>query len=374
MAVKVRPYRQQAGTFEVDIAFDWPDGSKFRWRRLAPVNTENQAKRWGEAKERELYKRGKPAPVLERPKAPTLAEFAPKYIAHARGEKQKASTIDTKAKVLEQHLLPRLGKLRLDEIGSEHIQNVRADLATLDNKTVNNVLSILGHLYTVAVDYGAIPASARPKMKRLKVATAEAPFHDREDFTKLVEAAASLGARPHLVVLLGGRAGLRRGEILSLKWTDVDLRRKSIQVRTSVWKDIEDTPKSGQVRHVPMTDDLAAALKAHQRLRGPYVICQDDGQRVPPWMVQDWIQAAHKRAGLKGGRSLHILRHSFCSHLAIAGAAVTVIQKLAGHSTLAMTMRYMHLAPSDMTAAVRLLTQEKAPAVGEGVEKHLLRA
>lgn len=134
-------------------------------------------------------------------------------------------------------------------------------------------------------------------------------------------------------------------------------------VTRSVWKQIEDTPKGGRSRKIPLTKELAAALSAHRHLRGPYVLCDEGGARVVVSHLQQWIEHASKRAGLPVTRSFHILRHTFCSHLAMRGASVVAIQKLAGHANLSQTQRYMHLSPSDLDAAICLLDR------GEGVEK-----
>ena len=82
------------------------------------------------------------------------------------------------------------------------------------------------------------------------------------------------------------------------------------------------------------------------------------------------MKQATERAGLTPTRSLHILRHTFCSHLAMRGAPTRVIQRMAGHSSIATTERYMHLSPEAEQDAIRLLDagQRGAACVGEDVE------
>jgi site-specific recombinase XerD len=75
-------------------------------------------------------------------------------------------------------------------------------------------------------------------------------------------------------------------------------------------------PKSGRLRHVPMTVRLGAALREHRHLRAPRVICQRDGSALTQDMVSDHVARAAKRAGLSTS-GVHRLRHSFCSHLAM---------------------------------------------------------
>jgi site-specific recombinase XerD len=104
-----------------------------------------------------------------------------------------------------------------------------------------------------------------------------------------------------------------------------------------------------------MTAALTAALTANRHLRGPRVLHQDDGKPVHENLLQLWIERATERAGLEVTRSLHILRHTFCSRLAMKGAPAKAIQELAGHANLTTTMRYMHLSPAARESAIRLL-------------------
>lgn len=364
MSVTIRPYRGKSDVFEVDIAFKWQDGTQFRRRMRAPVKTEAQATRWGEANERELYARGKPLPPPEPVKeVPTLASFVPTYVAHARAEKQKASTIDAKERILANHIIPVLGTMRLDAIGASDVQRLKEAVSTFERKTINNITSVLGHLFTVAIDAHVI--SARPRIKRLRHSPPEPAFFEFDEYVRLLESAKKCSHAILVAVLLGGDAGLRRGEILALKWSDVNFQRKQLTVRRSVWKNIEDTTKGGRARHVPMTTALHAALSSHRHLRGQYVVCEEDGSRLTPREIQSWIERTTTRAVLPPTRSLHILRHTFCSHLAMRGAPMTTIQKLAGHATLTQTMRYAHLTVGATDAAIRLLDAR----TGEGVEK-----
>jgi integrase len=137
--------------------------------------------------------------------------------------------------------------------------------------------------------------------------------------------------------------------MVSLCWSDIDLVRGILYVRRSTWRTVEDTPKGGRGRTVTLTERLCAALKAYRHLRGDGVLCTD----APT--IGRWIGAATKRAGLPYSEGAHILRHTFCSRLAMAGAPAKAIQELAGHRHLTTTMRYMHLSPSAREGAIRLL-------------------
>jgi site-specific recombinase XerD len=83
------------------------------------------------------------------------------------------------------------------------------------------------------------------------------------------------------------------------------------------------------------------------------VLCQDDGTPLTRQQIQYRVNRAARKANVREG--VHILRHTFCSHLAMRGAPSRAIQELAGHSELGVTQRYMHLSPAALDAAIQLL-------------------
>ena len=121
-----------------------------------------------------------------------------------------------------------------------------------------------------------------------------------------------------------------------------------------------------------MAERHAAALAAVRHLPGGRVLVQDGGSDVTSKVLRGWMKGAHRLAGLKPTGNFHILRHTFCSHLAMQGAPARVVQELAGHTHLSTTMRYMHLAEGHKEQAIRLLDRRPAasdiarPSTGSG--------
>jgi len=204
--------------------------------------------------------------------------------------------------VITTHLLPYLGDRKLDSITNEDVQELKHQLEHKAPKTVNNVLTVLNVLLKAAVEWKEI-AVMPCSIRLLKTPKSSAQFHDFDDFERLVEAARQLDGRAYLIVLLGGEAGLRCGEMMALEWKDVDLSKRQLTVERSDWKGHVTSTKGDRVRHVPMT------------------------QKV----VQDHVRRAARRANVKPG--VHILRHTFCSHLAMRGAPARAIQAVAGTRT-----------------------------------------
>jgi integrase len=354
MSVRVVPYRR-AGSWEVDIRFRPPDGQPYRERRVLVGISKSNAQLWGERRERHLWRHGPAEPMKE---VPTLAEFKDRFLdGHARANRQKPSGIAAKESILTVHLVPLLGAKRLDAIGNETIQRLKHELRDRAPKTVNNVLTVLNVLLKKAVEWDVIdrmPCTIR----LLAIPKPSAGFYDFDEYERLV-AAVTAEPSARLIVLLGGEAGLRCGEMMALEWGDVDLGNRQLTVQRSDWKGHVTSTKGGRVRHVPTTERLTAALREHRHLRGSRVLCQSDGSPLTQKIVQDQVRRAVRRAGLtKSG--VHRLRHTFCSHLAMRGAPARAIQELAGHQDLATTQRYMHLSPAAIESAIRLLDQSRA--------------
>ena len=97
----------------------------------------------------------------------------------------------------------------------------------------------------------------------------------------------------------------------------------------------------------------SAVLVSRCHLRGARVLCDKQGQPLTQKVIQVMMRRVARRTNVKPG--VHILRHTFCSHLAMRGAPARAIQELAGHQDLETTQRYMHLSPAALDAAIRLL-------------------
>jgi integrase len=126
------------------------------------------------------------------------------------------------------------GDRKLDAIKSEHVQRLKHDLQTKSPKTVNNILAVLSVTLRKAVEWEVIdrmPCS----IKLLPPSRGSTEFYDFNEFERLVEAARLHDARTHLIVLLGGEAGMRIGEMIALEWTDVDLASRQVCIGRSDW-------------------------------------------------------------------------------------------------------------------------------------------
>lgn len=293
------------------------------------------------------------SPLRLAKEVPTFADYADEFQKTYVLANNKASEREAKACILKHHLLPAFGGIQLDAIKTHAIEVLKATLLAkgLSRKRVNNVLACLGKMLRYANEIEILEVV--PRIKLLKIDPQKFDFLTFEEFARLLEAMTDDTERASAAAGRRG-AGLRQGEIIALEWGEVDLVAATLTVRRSSWRGHVGSPKSGRDRKIPLAKRLTAALKATRHLRSELVFCYPDGSPLTRSAIEAALRYACKLAGLRRIGS-HALRHTFCSHLAMRGAAPKAIQDLAGHSTLTMTLRYMHLAPSALREAIGLL-------------------
>jgi integrase len=166
------------------------------------------------------------------PDTPTLKEFALRFLdGYAKANRLKPSGIARRKRFFTFTSFLHWATKTPDAITTEDAQRVKSVLSERSPKTVNNVLTTLSVILRTAVEWDLIervPCS----IKLLRTPKNEASFYDFEQYERLVDAA-SADSLAHLVVLLGGEAGLRCGEIMALEWTDVDLHKRKLCVARS---------------------------------------------------------------------------------------------------------------------------------------------
>lgn len=297
-------------------------------------------------------------------KAITFAELSAKVMQLHAAVENKASEQASKESIFREHLVPFFGPTPIDKIDDLAIAAYKAAKLRpkaaprpLAPKTINNHLTVLGKSLALAVSWKLLRSA--PKVGFLRVPEAAIDFLTFDEAPALLAAA---DAGPwRTMILLGLRAGLRQGEILALRWSDVDLERGTIRVSRRIWNGNVDTPKGGRSRDVPISGELAAALSAlASRAGGGLVFPSPEGERHLRKNECKWpLWRACRRAGLRRV-GWHVLRHTFASHLVMRGVSLKAVQELLGHRDIKQTMRYAHLAPEVTRDAVSLLDQGPA--------------
>ena len=211
----------------------------------------------------------------------------------------------------------------------------------VSNATVNRDVACLKHILKKAVEWGKATHNPATNVKLLKERNARIRYLEEEEIKALVDAS-SEHLKPILVTALN--TGMRKGEILGLKWKDIIFRQRVIVLL--------DT-KNNERREVPVNDVLfKTLLRVRKNLASPYVFCKKDGKSYSN--VRRSFDAAKQKAGIQDFR-FHDLRATFASHLVMAGVDLKTVQELLGHKSYEMTLRYAHLSPDHKKAAVDIL-------------------
>lgn len=332
----------------VDFTFTHADGRRERVRQKSPVQT----RRGAEVFERQLREQMLVPQPENRKEVPTLQEFSQEFMATYARVNNKPSEIVSKNYALRRYLLPQLGARCLDSITRRDVEGLKARLMDhgLSPKTSNNVVAVLSKILRYAEEIELIDKV--PRFKLMKVPEPTFDFLDFAETRRLLDAARDQDWR--IMILTALRTGLRFGELCELRWADVDLVAGRLVVRRSYVRGHVGTPKSGKGREIPLSPETGQALKAHRHLRGELVFCKPDGGRRIHRRADVALKKICRRAGLRS-IGWHVLRHTFASHLVMRGVPLKAVQELLGHSTIQMTMRYAHLAPSAKQEAVAVL-------------------
>lgn len=357
------------------------DGERQRWTQV--VN--------GTRAEAEALRARKEAEVLAGTFVPrhvvTVKEWLEVWLEDYAPLRASVGTVEGYKRTCEAHIIPALGSLRLSELLPEVVQKFyrRQKDQGLAPRTILHQHRILSAALKRAVRVGRL---AWNPLDRVDAPTAEAHEPKALDVAGGVELLGKLeGSELYVPALLALRCGLRRGEMLALRWQDVDLKECRLRVERAcdpakANRGAYKAPKSKAGRRVvPFSPDVQDVLKAHQRAQkerklrlgiayqdNGLVVCRDDGQ---PWDPSRFSNAWTKaKVDKKLAASYHELRHSFCSQLARSGVPIGSAQALMGHADAVTTQRvYTHILDGQLEDAVALLyasVQAATPAKEAG--------
>jgi integrase len=336
----------------------------------------------------------------------TFAEAARewlRYVEHDR--KRRPSTITDYRWIVERRLLPDFGELALESITTQRIDNWRVELVAaggiadsegLSARTINKCLGVMHSILKRAQRVYGLAANAAAWAERqpvarsgdfdvLSAAEVEALARVARDgrhrtppkYPTGFEWRAKLRQQDQqdaAIFLTAAYAGLRLGELRSLRWRDLDFGKRLIHVRHSYVMRNEDAPKSGRVRSVPMIDQVAAALDQLSRRNSwtgeeDLVFVSPTGEHIEDSALRRRFYAALEAAGLKHIR-FHDLRHSFGT-LAVQVFPLTDVKAYMGHADIATTMIYVHHVPQvdaaeKLSAALKEASTPPLAMVGSG--------
>jgi len=290
----------------------------------------------------------------------TVGEVGDRYLVHLETVmERKPTTISDYRSMLRAHIKKFFGERPIEKVDAERIAAFLASRRKkgLATKTVSNQLIFLHGLFSFAVKRGWIAVNPVPAVDRPRVEAVDPDIH----YLELSEVEALLGAVPdegrfastdRVVYLVAAMTGLRQGELVALRWSDVDWAAARIRVRRNYTREAFGTPKSRRgSRSVPMADRVAGALRrqfeasAYQADSDLVFAHPETGHPLDASALRERYKEALEEAGLRKVR-FHDLRHTFGTHCAAAGVPMRTLQEWMGHAQLQTTEIYADYAPS----------------------------
>lgn len=271
-------------------------------------------------------------------------ELADEFIElHSRVNKKKM--VAKRDENLIANLKRTFGGKYLHEITPMMIERFKAARReSVAPATVNRELACLKCMFNKAIQWGRYDDNPVRRVRLFRENNQRTRYLESDEIQKLLENCQE-NIKPILIVALN--TGMRKGEILNLKWENVDLERGIIYLL--------DT-KNSEKREVIMNGPVKEALsKLTRHATSPYVFYKEDG--APYKDVRKYYETTLKKCGIIGVR-FHDLRHTFASHLVMSGVDLKTVQELMGHKSIEMTLRYSHLSPDHKKKAVDLLGEK----------------
>jgi integrase len=365
----MRGYVRKRATNSYEITLDL--GRDAQGRRLRRYETVRGTRREANRVLADLLRDAMDGALRASPGRMTLASYLDKWLADHAAHKVSPKTFERYSELLRLHVVPELGHQRLSKVHPMQLEALYARLLgkSLSPRTVVQVHRVLHAALASAVRWGVLG--------RNPGGVAEPPRFERGEVRALGEAEiqallrAAHGTRYYVPVLLALGCGLRRGEILALRWEDINLNAGTIRVARATEQTrggirVKET-KTGRIRVVVMPALIAEALRrqrteqAAMRLRlGPMweqagLVCPNTTGKL--WTPRDFTACFHafvRRGNIIPRFRFHDLRHTHASYLLQAGIPVRAVAERLGHQTTAMTLDvYGHVLPG---------TQERAAA------------
>ncbi|MCE5317474.1 MAG: site-specific integrase [Parachlamydia sp.] len=315
---------------------------------------ETLADRWIQSTEAAI-REGRYFKVAEAKKH-TLGEMIDRYIRTVLPTKKKSERKQT-AQLL--WWKQQIGSYLLSDVTPALIANQRDLLLNGTTRrgterspsTVVRYMAALSHAFTIAKkEWNWIDESPITKVKKPREPRGRVRFLDAFEQDKLLQACrASSNQYLYTIVVVALSTGMRKAEILNLKWSDIDLEKERIILRET---------KNGEIRQVPIKGHALALLKDLDKIRriDTHLLFPRNYPKSPIDIRTAWENAV-KKAELPDFR-FHDLRHTCASYLAMNGASLAEMAEILGHKTLSLVKRYAHLSENHTAGVVSRMNEK----------------
>ncbi len=351
-------------------------GLDTKWHReRTEAQSKEQAQRLLRTRLSEIAEaKEKGSQTLDRRKPVTFEKFVVEEYMIAQAPPARRESTHVRDQLLYKNVKSTFGPMFLGTISTGDIEKYFAKRkssktcrGTPPSKAqMNRERQFLSSVLGMAKRWGLIERNVAQDVKKLREDNSRdrvlSPDEETEILGKLQEF-----LRPIVVVAIN--TGMRLGEILGLKWTEID--RKDGEAVQGGFMRIGSESKGHRARHVPINAAVKAVLDAQTPVETddgfvPYVFVSRFKRAFSVRWLSNAFAAAAKRANVQGV-SFHTLRHTAVSRMVAAGIPDRIIMKVVGHTTTAMVSRYAHLAPDSLKGATDCLAGKDRTPVVQGL-------
>ncbi|MFB0562993.1 MAG: tyrosine-type recombinase/integrase [Candidatus Lokiarchaeia archaeon] len=263
---------------------------------------------------------------------------------------------------INKHLVTFFGKRDINHLTPKLIDEyIKSRHGVIKPSTINRTLAILRKMFNDAMRWGFMVENPMRFIRKLQEPEGGFDYY-KEDEVKLFLQNCSEDFYP--IACCAVYTGMRIGEIIGLKWQDVDLERRLIRVGRSSG----GNTKNRKVRYIPIHSRLLKVLHECRENRKNDLVFPDKGGKMRSRDFRVEMRKASRKAELRKIR-VHDLRHTFASNYISKGGNILSLQKMLGHSSINMTLRYAHLAPDFMARDIELLNFDLEPSLIRPLEE-----
>ncbi len=304
------------------------------------------------AKLEELLRSFREQKKTELESSPTLYKFKGEYVKYIK------NTFSIKylssVEISFEHLIKFFGEGKtLLEINPKAVEDFKQYVMNLAPKGYSVYLRTLRAAFNIAITWEFVTSNPFSKIKIQKKQINKPLYLERQDLEKILSHITNPTIKN--IIIVSFYTGCRLGEVINLKWSNVDLKNKMIVIGDEQFR-----TKSGKRRTIPLCNevyDLLSKCKGKELSTNEYVFSKSNGFPYNKDFVSGIFKEGCRNAGLDEGVHFHTLRHSFASNLANAGAPIIVIRDLMGHADVGTTQIYSHVSSESLQAAVNKFNQ-----------------
>jgi integrase len=364
-------FRRKDGRWCGVLNLGWENGRRKRKSFYGKIASEVREQL---LKARSDHSRGLPVTI----DCQNVQQYLDHWLEHTLKAKAKPRSYESFSAIARLHIKPALGRIQLHKLAPQHIQKLLDGKSKggLSPQTVTNIRTVLRSALSQAMKWNLISRNSAALVNAPRIPHKRIEPLDPEHARKLLEIAR--GGRFEAIYTVALTLGMRRGEVLGLRWSDIDFDGRAIRVNQSVQRlstgsdkgkkselRATETKTDGSRRTIALPDSVVRALRMHRARRAQdrlsagmswkdqnLVFTNRSGRPIEPILLHRDYKALLRKAELPSTLRFHDLRHSAASLLLAQGVHPRAIMELLGHSSITVTMNvYGHVMPAMMRDA-----------------------